>query len=151
MKLEFSRHIFEKIIGYQISLKSKQWEPSCSLRTDGQTEVTTLIATFRLKNCFSACRIWSSKIGVWENSGLRQCDLVWLVEWFPPASSPRIKQSNKHFKHQAFREELFLDSWTLEDESSTNLRNVRNSTCNYTGSYCRVPEFCSMSISTTTR
>ena len=37
MKLEYFQHFFEKIIKYRISLKSVQWEPSCSMRTDGQT------------------------------------------------------------------------------------------------------------------
>jgi len=47
MKLEFSRQIFGKIFKYQISWKSFQWEPSCSIRTDGRTEVTNLIVAFR--------------------------------------------------------------------------------------------------------
>jgi hypothetical protein len=37
MKLEFPRHIFRRKLKYQILLKSVQWEPSCSMRTDGQT------------------------------------------------------------------------------------------------------------------
>jgi hypothetical protein len=40
MKLEFSWQIFEKISNtYQFSSKSVQWEPSCSIRTDGHTDV----------------------------------------------------------------------------------------------------------------
>ena len=38
MKLEFSRQIFLEIHGYEILLKSVQWEPSCTTRTDGQTD-----------------------------------------------------------------------------------------------------------------
>jgi hypothetical protein len=38
MKLEFSRQIFEKILKYQISWKSVQWEPSCSMRTGRHDE-----------------------------------------------------------------------------------------------------------------
>jgi hypothetical protein len=38
MKLEFSRQIFEKILKYKISWKSVQWEPSCSVWTDGRTD-----------------------------------------------------------------------------------------------------------------
>jgi len=37
MKLEISRHIFEKYKKYQIARKYVQWEPSCSMRTDRQT------------------------------------------------------------------------------------------------------------------
>jgi len=36
--LKFSRRIFEKIRKYQISWKSVQSEPSCSMRTDGLTD-----------------------------------------------------------------------------------------------------------------
>ena len=50
MKFEISRYIFEKA-QYQVSLKFVQWEPSCSVRTDGQTDVQTdmtkLIVAFR--------------------------------------------------------------------------------------------------------
>ena len=39
MKLEFSRlFFFREIHKYQISWKSVQWEPSCSMRTDAQTD-----------------------------------------------------------------------------------------------------------------
>jgi hypothetical protein len=37
---------FQKILGYQISWKSVQWEPSCSMTTDRQTYMTKLIVTF---------------------------------------------------------------------------------------------------------
>jgi len=35
MKYVFSGHIFEKMLEYQISWKSVQCEPICSMRTDG--------------------------------------------------------------------------------------------------------------------
>ena len=37
MKLKFSRQ-FQKAVKYQISLKSIQWEPSCFMWTNGQTD-----------------------------------------------------------------------------------------------------------------
>ena len=48
MKLEFSRQILEKILIYQISWKSVQWEPSCSMPTDGRRDITKLIVVFPL-------------------------------------------------------------------------------------------------------
>jgi hypothetical protein len=38
---------FKKMLKYQISRKSMQWEPSCSKQTDRQTEMTKLIVAFR--------------------------------------------------------------------------------------------------------
>jgi len=46
MKLEFSTD-FRRIIKYQISLKSIQWEPNCSVRMDGNTDMTQLMVAFR--------------------------------------------------------------------------------------------------------
>jgi hypothetical protein len=37
---------FQKIVECQISWKSVQWEPSCSVRTDAQTDVMKLIVAF---------------------------------------------------------------------------------------------------------
>ena len=39
--------VLRKIIKYSISEKSVQWEPSCSIRTDGRTDMTQLIVAFR--------------------------------------------------------------------------------------------------------
>jgi len=36
-----------KILKYQISCKSAQWEPSCSMRTDRRTDITKLLDAFR--------------------------------------------------------------------------------------------------------
>ena len=38
---------FLKLLRYQVSWKSVQWEQSCSKRTDGRTDMTKLIAAFR--------------------------------------------------------------------------------------------------------
>jgi hypothetical protein len=38
---------FRKILKYQNSQKSFQWEPSCSMRTDRRTDMTKLIVAFR--------------------------------------------------------------------------------------------------------
>ena len=50
MRPEFSQQIFEKKLKCQISWKSVQWEPSCSMWTDGQTDgqkgMTKLIVAF---------------------------------------------------------------------------------------------------------
>jgi hypothetical protein len=46
-KTRFFRTDFRSILKYQISWKSAQREPSCSMRTDGQTDITTLRVAFR--------------------------------------------------------------------------------------------------------
>ena len=46
MKIEFARKSFPKILKYQISWKSIQWEQSCSMRTDWRTVKTSLIVDF---------------------------------------------------------------------------------------------------------
>jgi hypothetical protein len=38
---------FRKVLKYQISWKSVQWKPSCSMLTDGQTDMTKLTVTLR--------------------------------------------------------------------------------------------------------
>jgi hypothetical protein len=47
MKLEFSRQSFEKYSDVEFYEKSVQWEPSCSVLTDGQTDMTKLRVAFR--------------------------------------------------------------------------------------------------------
>ena len=66
MTLQFSLQIF-KNTHYQISWKSVQWEPSCSMRTDRQAETDTrrkqaLVAIFRtrLKNGASKYNTYTS-------------------------------------------------------------------------------------------
>jgi len=39
--------VLRKTLKYNISRKSVQWEPSCSIRTDGRTDMTQLIVAFR--------------------------------------------------------------------------------------------------------
>jgi hypothetical protein len=47
MELEFSGQIFEKILKYHISWKSLEWQPSCSMRTEGPTDMTKVTAALR--------------------------------------------------------------------------------------------------------
>jgi hypothetical protein len=46
-KLEICLQSFDKTLKYQISWKSVQWEPSCSVRTDRRTDMAQIIGTFR--------------------------------------------------------------------------------------------------------
>ena len=62
MELEFSGQIFRKIFKRHISWKSVQWELSCSTRTDGQTDTTNLIVTFR--NFAKALKNWKANTEV---------------------------------------------------------------------------------------
>ena len=47
MKLPVLWKDFRTPLKYQISWKSVQWGPSCSMRTDGSTDMTMLTAAFR--------------------------------------------------------------------------------------------------------
>jgi hypothetical protein len=47
MKFEFSPRVFGRNLKYQISSKSVQWEPNCSMRTDVRTHMTKLLTAFR--------------------------------------------------------------------------------------------------------
>ena len=40
VKIEFSRRIFQKYSNIKKPWKSVQWKPRCSMRTDGQTDMT---------------------------------------------------------------------------------------------------------------
>ena len=68
MKLEFSRYIFEKELKYQVSYKSVQWEPSCSMRRDGHDEANNRFSQFT--------RNFISSTPVTEKCGHLECDAV---------------------------------------------------------------------------
>jgi hypothetical protein len=58
---------FRKILKYQISWKSVQWKPSCSMGTDERTDMTKLIFAFRnsakapkkIKHTWNSCYGWA--------------------------------------------------------------------------------------------
>jgi hypothetical protein len=53
---------FSNSLKYQISLKSLQWEPSCSMRTDGRTDMTKLTVAFRnFANAPKKGNVWQKK------------------------------------------------------------------------------------------
>jgi hypothetical protein len=74
MKLEVFPTDYLKVLKYQISWKSGQWDPSCSMRTYGQTDVTKLIIAFR--NFANAPKSRSSIPGrtVWATQAI---ECVW--------------------------------------------------------------------------
>jgi hypothetical protein len=54
-----------KVLKYQISWKSVQWELGCSMQMDRRADMTNLIVTFcnfanMLENCWEPCQIGSS-------------------------------------------------------------------------------------------
>ena len=80
-------HSFRKILKYQISRKSVQWEPSCPMRTDRQTEGRTDIrdktnrsfsqfCTSAFKSTLRLCSAFICFLLFWEQTALfpsRQC------------------------------------------------------------------------------
>ena len=67
---------FQKIIKYQFSWKSVQWEPSCSMRTDGQTDRQTCRSNSRFSQfCQCAWRAYNSFTII---STLRIVTHIWL-------------------------------------------------------------------------
>jgi len=44
--LNFLDRFSKKKFTYETSRESVQWEPTCSMRTDGQTDMTKLIVAF---------------------------------------------------------------------------------------------------------
>ena len=79
---------FRKILKYQISLKSIQWELSCSMRTDGRTDWHMTMTTVAFRNFANApnnstfcphsifmCFVW-----IWEQTAIISLyNINWLV------------------------------------------------------------------------
>jgi hypothetical protein len=67
MKVEFSWQIVEKYSSTKFH-ENSQWEPSCSVRTDGQVDMTKLTATFSsVANAPKMCRnIPIHILAIWE-------------------------------------------------------------------------------------
>ena len=85
IKFEFSRHsfFFEKILRYQISWKSVQWEPSCAMRPDRRTDMTKLMVSSRNFEKAPKYVEWHANISLhffkysqWEY--LKSCDVALL-------------------------------------------------------------------------
>jgi hypothetical protein len=57
MKFEFLSTDFRRIPKYQISRKSVPWKPSCSMRTEGQTD-TTIVAFINFANAPKNRSLW---------------------------------------------------------------------------------------------
>jgi len=78
---------FQKIFKYKISRKSVQWQPSCSIRTDGQTRWNPLfLPDFNESRIFSKDfqKIFKYKIS-WKS-----------VQWQPSCSIPTEGQTRRN-------------------------------------------------------
>jgi hypothetical protein len=76
----FSRD-FRKILKYQTPCKSVQWEPGCSTRTDGRTDMTTPIVAFGYfanasKNSLPAPQITQSVSTIKTNCLIYYADII---------------------------------------------------------------------------
>jgi len=85
MELEFSRQTFEKSSKHQTSLKSVRWEPSSSVQTDRQIDMTKLIVAFR--NFTNARDCASEVVTTW--SAIELSDVITHdTKFFNPEQSP---------------------------------------------------------------
>jgi hypothetical protein len=71
---------FRIILKYQISWKSVQWEPSCSMRTDGQTDMKMLIVTFR--NFVKAPTTYGRDLLLHVGLNLQQCNFLFFLHFW---------------------------------------------------------------------
>jgi hypothetical protein len=80
--------VFRKILKHKISWKCVQWEPSCSMQTDRQTEATNLIVAFR--NFASA-----PKNQIWDKITIR-------LSYMEPSAKPSsgVPRKRQHVLHR---------------------------------------------------
>jgi len=71
---------FRKILKHRISWKSFRWEPSCSMRTDGQRDMAMLTVNFHdyansLKTCYLFCYLLNNTLVSCERQN------EWKMNW----------------------------------------------------------------------
>jgi hypothetical protein len=105
---------FRDILKYDFSLKSGQWEPSCSMRADGRTDKTNLIVAFRnfakapckpVTGPFSAGHIFKN-IKVAKQIGQNSCFLKLCWDRFNPVFKSNINEHVEYNKYKIFGELL---------------------------------------------
>jgi len=129
MKPELSQPTFEKILRYQISWKSVQWEPRCSVRTYGagrQGEANSpLFAILRKApktlhtNVLVNNEICWNKISFGCSIPVYRNMQIWLLakgqkrytafEYWPVGHSSKINELDFSITRQSFQNDVWLD------------------------------------------
>ena len=121
MKLEYSRHIFEKYSNNQTSWKSDSWETSCSKRTDRHDKVAVAFCNFAnapkriCKSRHSQCEVRTTVIRWWFST-----IFVSLVSWQLCPSCGNVILHLAHIANLCFCMTLRIRS----DYSSTGHQNA---------------------------
>ena len=103
MKIEFSRQIFEKILGYEISWKFVEWKPRYFMLAEARTDMTKLIIAFRdfanrsKNSTFCPHSVFMCFVWIWEQT---------LTDWFLEQKFNPLKPSG-HYMYRQFNIQQF--------------------------------------------
>ena len=75
------------MLKYQISWKSVRWEQSCSIRTDGRTDMTITVA---FRDFVNAPKYISTK-WKWRNAANSDCECIYMPATWPACRTAKSK------------------------------------------------------------